>query len=89
LLSNAATISIPRKDEVEEWIFRDAEDQGEFRVPAFRRTLSGWLNLLLATGFVIERVCEPRADEGTAKKYPVLSDARIMAFFLVVLLRKA
>ncbi|GAB4340933.1 MAG: class I SAM-dependent methyltransferase [Candidatus Abyssubacteria bacterium] len=79
----------PPPHEVEEWIFRDAESQGRFRVPVFRRTLSEWLNLLLDTGFRIARVCEPRADGATIERYPALADTRIIAFFLLILCRKA
>src|SRR5712664_833017 len=46
--------------EVEEWLFKAAPRQAKqglrkFKIPRFRRTLSYWLNLLLETGFQLER----------------------------------
>jgi hypothetical protein len=47
--------------EVEEWIFSAVPAEVRagtppFRVPRFTRTLSEWLNLLIDTGFVLERL---------------------------------
>lgn len=83
----------PPAEEVEEWTFSSMppEMQGKlrnFRIPVFRRTLSSWVNLLIDSGFVIERFCEPRADETTIKKHPSLADTRIIAFFLIIRCRK-
>jgi ubiquinone/menaquinone biosynthesis C-methylase UbiE len=76
-----------------EWIFSHlpAELKGTFRnfkAPIFQRTLSVWLNLLADTGFQIERVTEPLADEKTAAEYPTLADTRTVAYFLIVRCRK-
>ncbi len=82
----------PPAEEIEEWFFSsvpaELEDSGKFRIPVFRRTLSSWMNLLIDTGFVIERFCEPRADKATIEKYPSLADTRIIAYFLIVRCRK-
>ncbi len=56
---------------IAEWIFGTVpselkETLRQFKIPIFDRTLSEWLNALLDTGFQIERLTEPRADEKTA-----------------------
>ena len=78
---------------IDEWIFSNlpAELKGtlrKFKIPYFDRTLSGWLNLLLDTGFQIERLTEPCADEKTATDCPAVADTRHVALFLIVLCRK-
>lgn len=83
----------PPKEEVEEWMFGDLPpdikaDAGAFRVPIFRRTLSGWLNLLLEIGFSIEQLSEPFADEESVKRHPRLAMTRTIAFFLIIRCRK-
>ncbi len=82
----------PPADEIEEWIFSSVPPElsggGTFRIPAFRRTLSSWMNLLVSTGFALEEFCEPHADETTIKKYPSLADTRIIAFFLIIRCKK-
>jgi SAM-dependent methyltransferase len=79
---------------VEEWHFSDApaDEQATtapFRVPRFHRTLSSWLNLLVATGFMIEQLGEPMADEATAVAFPTVADTRLAPLFLHVRARKA
>jgi hypothetical protein len=79
--------------EVEEWTFSSAPPElkakfPKFRVPRFTRTLSSWLNLLMDTGFVMERLGEPCADDETAKRHPDVADTRIIAYFLHVRCRK-
>jgi ubiquinone/menaquinone biosynthesis C-methylase UbiE len=76
-----------------EWIFSNipAELKGTlrtFKIPVFDRTLSAWLNLLLDTGFRIERVVEPSADEKTTVECPAVADTRTVAYFLIVRCRK-
>jgi SAM-dependent methyltransferase len=74
---------------IEEWIFQSApEGSRKFRIPVFDRTLSEWLNTLLDTGFQIERVVEPHADEKTAAEHPSVTDTRLVAYSLIVLCRK-
>jgi ubiquinone/menaquinone biosynthesis C-methylase UbiE len=60
-----------------------------FQVPRFPRTLSEWINLIVASGFVFEQAEEPRADEETAERCPDVSDTRIVAQFLHLRCRKS
>jgi SAM-dependent methyltransferase len=79
----------PPEVDIEEWTFGSApaealEGQREFRIPVFRRTLSGWLNLLIDTGFTIERLVEPTADDAAIKRHPPIADTRVIAYFLII-----
>lgn len=83
----------PPWGDVEEWTFSDApaEERADlplFKVPRFNRTLSSWLNLLLDTGFALERVCEPHPDAETVRAHPRIYSARVIAFFLTLRGRK-
>ena len=74
---------------IEEWRFGDAPADERaittpFRAPRFHRTLSSWLNLLVATGFMIEQLGEPMADEATAVAFPTVADTRVAPLFLHV-----
>jgi len=80
--------------QVVEWTFGTAPAElkqkfGNFRIPCFDRTLSEWTNTLLDAGFVIERFCEPKADDKTLRDFPSLADTRAVAYFLVIRCRKA
>lgn len=79
--------------EVETWRFgaAPAEEKARvapFRVPRFHRTLSAWINLLIAAGFVIEHLHEPGCDAETARRLPYLDDTRVAPLFLHVRVRK-
>ena len=79
--------------EVEEWIFSAVPPEVRagtptFRVPRFTRTLSEWLNLLIDTGFVLERLGEPRPSDEAVRERPRLQSAQVVAFFLHVRARK-
>lgn len=79
--------------EFEEWIFGAApkeitEKMRKFRIPRFTRTLSEWLNLLVETGFILEKFCEPSVDDERLKKYPEEYDSRIIPWFLIIRCRK-
>jgi SAM-dependent methyltransferase len=79
--------------ELAEWLFSAAppEETGgvpNFKIPVFSRTISEWLNLLADTGFILEHLEEPRPDGPTVRRYPVLQDARVVAFFLILRARK-
>jgi len=79
--------------QIEEWIFGATPDElkktmPKFKIPVFTRTLSKWLNLLIDTGFVLERFAEPKADNKTVKKFPYLADTQIIAYFLIMRCRK-
>ena len=79
--------------DVMEWTFGAAPPElrkslPPFRVPLFTRTLSGWLNLLVDTGFVLERFGEPYPSDEAVRERPGLQDAQVVAYFLQVLARK-
>ncbi len=76
-----------------EWLFSAApaeakEGLPEFRVPRFHRTLSGWLNLLVDVGFVLEQVAEPCPSDEVARECPNVQDAQVVAYFLHLRARK-
>ena len=79
--------------EVEEWLFRAAPPElqrtlPKFRIPRFTRTLSNWLNLLMATGFSLEYFDEPSADAALIEQHPEVADTRIIAYVLIIRCRK-
>jgi ubiquinone/menaquinone biosynthesis C-methylase UbiE len=79
--------------EIEEWIFGAAPDElkkkmPKFKIPRFTRPLSKWLNSLINAGFVLEKFVEPRPDNEAIKKYPSLSYAQVVAWFLIIQCRK-
>jgi ubiquinone/menaquinone biosynthesis C-methylase UbiE len=79
--------------EVLEWLFSAAPPdvrQGlpAFRTPRFRRTVSQWLNLLVDTGFVLERVAEPRPSDEAVRACPKIQGAQVVAYFLHLRARK-
>jgi ubiquinone/menaquinone biosynthesis C-methylase UbiE len=79
--------------EIEEWIFgatpKELTDKmRKFKIPRFSKTLSGWLNLLIQKGFILEEFCEPYVDDITLKKFPEEYDSRIIPYFLIIRCRK-
>jgi SAM-dependent methyltransferase len=79
--------------EVESWWFgsvpaEERERVPPFRVPRFHRTLSAWVEFIVAAGLVIETLTEPRADIDTAEAEPEVADTRVAPIFLHVLVRK-
>ena len=79
--------------EFDEWLFKatPAEEKfglRKFKIPRFRRTVSHWLNLLIATGFQLERVEEPRPSDETVAKVPEVQDAQVVSYFLHMRVRK-
>ena len=79
--------------QIDRWLFTAAPPEVKaglrpFEAPLFHRTLSEWLNAIVDSGFVLERIAEPRADEETARRVPVVADTRIVAYFLHVRCRK-
>jgi len=82
-----------KQGEVIEWLFEATppellEKYEKFKVPVFPHTLTYWLNLLLDTGFILERFCEPCPTQEAMEKYPLLRDARIIGAFLHIRCRK-
>ena len=56
---------------VERWRFTDAPtDAPQFTVPRFDRTLSEYVNTLIAAGFVLEQIEEPRPSEAYCQAHP-------------------
>jgi SAM-dependent methyltransferase len=53
-----------------------------FRIPRFHRTLSGWVDLIVAAGLVIGCFGEPRASLEVANAEPALEDTRVAPIFL-------
>lgn len=77
----------------ERWTFGAAPpelraDRRPFEITYARRTLAGWLNAVLACGFAIEAIDEPRADEATAAAHPQVADTRVAPYFLIVRARR-
>ena len=59
-----------------------------FRTPRFHRTLSEWVDMILAAGLAIERFVEPRASDEVATAEPVVADTQIVPLTLLVRARK-
>jgi SAM-dependent methyltransferase len=58
---------------IERWKFGhapNAADVEEFSVPRFDRTLSDYINPVIAAGLHLEEIREPRAPESACAKYP-------------------
>jgi ubiquinone/menaquinone biosynthesis C-methylase UbiE len=83
----------PADGVLEEWSFSAAPDEVRaaerpFRIPIFARTLSAWVNAVLAAGLAIEEMVEPRADEAAVAAHPKLAAQRRAPLFLIVRARK-
>jgi SAM-dependent methyltransferase len=81
------------QEDVTEWLFGAApaevrEGLPSFKTPRFTRTISQWLNLLVETGFRLERIEEPRPSDQTVRECPAVQDAQVVAYFLHVRARK-
>jgi len=80
-------------EKVLEWTFTSAPEEmkselGNFTIPTYYKTLSGWLNLLIDKGFVLERFVEPCPDAETVEKFPGLKGTAKVALFLHIRCRK-
>lgn len=80
-------------DVMDEWLFSAAPPEAKaglphFKIPRFTRTLSQWLNLVIGTGFSIERIEEPYPSDEMACAYPNIQDAQVIPYFLLVRARK-
>ena len=60
----------------------------KFKTPAFTQILSQWLNSLIQTGFMLERVREPRPSDETVEACRDVQDAQVVAYFLHIRARK-
>jgi hypothetical protein len=79
--------------EVSEWLFGAATPEAKaglkkFKTPRFTRTVSQWVNLLIESGFLLERMEEPRPSDETVRACPDLQDAQVVAYFLHFRVRK-
>ncbi|ASY62751.1 putative methyltransferase [Sinorhizobium sojae CCBAU 05684] len=79
--------------QIETWLFsslprRERENATPFRIPRFHRTLSSWMTMIIASGFVVEELREPMASEEAARLYPTVADTRVAPIFLHLRLRK-
>lgn len=79
--------------EVSEWLFGAAPPQAKdglpkFKTPRFTRTLSQWLNLLIETGLLLERIEEPRPNDETVRACPYVQDAQVVAYYLHIRARR-
>lgn len=79
---------------IDEWIFSSApaglrQNRRSFRIPRFPRTLSAWLNALIAVGLRIEAAAEPYAGDEAIRQHPRLSATRTVPFFLHIRCRKS
>jgi ubiquinone/menaquinone biosynthesis C-methylase UbiE len=82
-----------RDGELEEWIFGAAPEDlrrpfSKFKIPRFDRTLSQWVNAVIAAGFVLEHLAEPCPSPETIAQYPYLQDSAVVAYFLHFRCRK-
>lgn len=82
-----------RDGEIDEWLFKAAPPEAKrglrkFKIPRFSRTLSKWLNLIIESGFLLERIEEPRPSDETVAACPDLQDAQVVSYFLHLRVRK-
>ncbi len=85
---------LENKLDFDRWYFSHAPDSmkdrhGQFDVCYFKRTISEYLNTLIAHGFNIEKVWEPLADDDAIEKYPDMAVTKSVPFFLGIKSRKA
>lgn len=78
---------------IDQWLFGAAPQEAKaglppFRTPRFHRTLSHWLNAIIAVGFTLELVEEPVADDEAVRQCPDVEDTRIAPYFLHLRCRK-
>ena len=79
--------------EIDEWLFTAAPKQikqtlPKFKVPRFYKTLSEWLNILIETGFILEKINEPFANDETIIRIPKLQDTQVVPYFFHIRCRK-
>jgi SAM-dependent methyltransferase len=66
--------------------FRDGYPTIE--IPRFTRTLSQWVNAIVAAGLEIEWMNEPRPSDEIVEAFPDVQDAQVVAYFLHIRARK-
>ncbi|WP_376709997.1 class I SAM-dependent methyltransferase [Pseudochrobactrum lubricantis] len=78
---------------LETWLFSsvpqtEREQHKPFNIPRFHRTLSEWIGMINAAGFVLEASVEPMASEELAAREDVVADTRVTPIAWIVRLRK-
>lgn len=84
---------VDARGRIDEWIFGTAPKAMRdrlpmFKVPRFHRPIGQWLNLLIETGFILERIEEPCPTPEAVLAHPSLQDAQVAAYFLHIRVRK-
>ena len=84
---------VDARGRIDEWTFvtvplSGRDRQPKFKVPRFHRPLGEWLNLLVETGFVIERCEEPYPSDEVIRVHPSLQPAQVAAHFIHFRVRK-
>jgi len=84
---------VDARGHIDEWSFSSAPEVvrqrlPKFKVPRFHRPLAEWVNLLLDTGFTLERLAEPNPSFALVNEHAALQDAQVVAYFLHVRVRK-
>ena len=85
---------VNQEGRIARWIFRSAppdatQGLAPFEVPYFNRTISQWFNLLVAVGFILDRVEEPRPSDEVVRAYdPAVQDAQVVAYYLHIRVRR-
>lgn len=82
-----------RQGVVTEWVFDGVDltlfkDKKKFVTPIFRRPLSDWFNILIASKFKIEKVLEPYPSQEVINRFPEIDGSGIVPFFLIIRCRK-
>jgi hypothetical protein len=82
-----------REGEKQSWTFGAAPDHikaqpPKFIVPRFHRPISSWANSVIAAGFQLEALQEPRPTAAKAKACSDVADCRIAPLFLHLRARK-
>lgn len=58
------------------------KEHEKFKVVHYHRTLSHWINALIESGFILEKVMEPSASERAVETYPSLSRLSEVSWFI-------
>ena len=76
---------------VDKYFHEDIYEQamgGKEKILYFHRTLTSYVNAIIATGFSIESIVEPKPSEDMLKKYPSFAEDFRCADFMVFKLKK-
>lgn len=78
---------------IDQWLFSTMSKGMQsahrpFKVPRFTMTMSEWINHVVAAGFVVEKLGEPRPSDATVARVPAVQDSQVVAYFLHVRARR-